>query len=254
MRAARSVGSLLALGLLAAVPADAWSPQTQIAMADQAASIAPPDLRRQLVKHRRELRRGLLAPYEGAAAGRHVKNADGGGALDEAIRVETEGAIAAIRAHRPFSEIVYRLGVVAHFVADANNPLAVADADPREASYYADYLRYVESAQGRFSVVFYGDGRKVERGEDLDELLAASLARGRLYYPLIGREYAHAGRVDGVSDFDDRSTAFGVGSLAFSHAVSDIASVMRYIWIQAGGADQRRLPLSPAAAARVVGR
>ena len=247
MRGCRSLGLVLVVGFLAGAPAVGWSPRTQIAIGDQAVKIAPPDLRRQLVKHRRELRRGLLAPYESADARFHVKNAAGQGALDQAIRAETERAIEAIRAHRPFSEIVYRLGVVAHFLADLNNPLAVDDADPDEATYYADYLRYVESAQPRFSVVFYGTGRKVERAGDLDGLLTASLERGRLLYPLIGREYDHAGRVAGISDFDDRSTAFGVGSLAFSHAVSDVASVMRYIWIEAGGADQRRLPLSPAA-------
>ena len=252
MRAHRLLGLVLAGGFVAAAPAAGWSPQTQIAIGDRAAEIAPPDLRRQLVKHRRELRRGLLAPYEGAEAGYHVKNSDGGGALDRAIRAETERAIEAIRGHRPFSEIVFRLGVVAHFVADANNPLAVDDADPDEATYYADYLRYVESALPRFSVVFYGQGRKVEEAHELDRLLAATLERGRLHYPLIAREYDHAGRIDGVSDFDDRSTAFGIGSLAFSHAVSDVASVMRYIWIEAGGADVRRLPLSPAA--RTTGR
>ena len=42
-----------------------------------------------------------------------------------------------------------------------------------------------------------------------------------------------------IGVFDDRSTAFGVGSLAFSHAVTDVTLVLRYIWLAAGGIDDR---------------
>ena len=44
---------------------------------------------------------------------------------------------------------------------------------------------------------------------------------------------------DGREHFDDRSTAFGTAALAFSEGLSDLAAVLRYIWLRAGGADER---------------
>ena len=70
---------------------------------------------------------------------------------------------------------------------------------------------------------------------------------------MIGREYRRIGTVDGVRLFDDKSTAFGVGSIAFSHAVSDLAAIYRYVWLEAGGADRRQLPITqPGASAGIT--
>ncbi len=244
----RPSGLLPVLAILAplALPsaAPAWTPETQVAIAERAASIAPPDLKRQIARHAARLREGAMAPFRDAPEARHFKNPDGGGELDAAILAETGAAIEAIRVHRPFAEIVYRLGVVSHFLADANNPLNASEADAGERRYFADYARYVEAARPRFSVVFYGDGRALEGGEPLPGLVGRALARGRALYPSIGAEYRRVGAIRGVELFDDRSTAFGVGSVAFSHAVSDVAAVMRYVWLAAGGADPRRLPLT----------
>jgi hypothetical protein len=74
---------------------------------------------------------------------------------------------------------------------------------------------------------------------DVSPLVASTLARGRRLYPLVGREYRRIGFARGVGNFDDRSTAFGVASLSFSHAVTDVVRVLRWIWIRSGGADDR---------------
>jgi hypothetical protein len=230
--------------LLPSTPALAWTPATQVKIAEEAAAVAPPDLKRQIDRYLPELRRGSVEPYRNGDASTHFKNPAGGGRLDEVILSETERAIRFIRSHRPFKDIVYQLGVLSHFVADANNPLSTAEADPREPSYFADYLRYVETAQDRFSVVFYGDGRDLEGPDAIAPLMSRTLARSRHLYPSIGEEYRRVGGPPGAPHFDDRSVAFGVASLTFSHAVSDVAALFRYIWIEAGGADQRQLPLS----------
>lgn len=226
------------------MPALAWTPATQIAIAENAASIAPPDLARQIARHPKEFRRGLLAPFEGAGQAAHMKNPGGQGTLDHSVANATQRAINAIAGHRSFTEIVFELGVVAHFVADANNPLNSSDADPDEARYFTDYLRYVESARERYPVVFYADGRDLRDTNDLKLLLTASLERSRGHYPMIASEYERIGQIDGIGLFDDRSTAFGIGSLAVSHAVSDIAAVLRYVWLEAGGGDRRLLRLT----------
>jgi len=149
-----------------------------------------------------------------------------------------DGAIRAIREHRPFDEVVRRLGSVSHFVADANNPLSTSAADDQEGRSFADFLRYAESAQPRFAVVFYGVPAR-DGNRSVASLLAETLRRGRRLYPLVGREYRRIGYGSGVAAFDDHSTAFGVASLAFSHAVTDVATVLRYIWLRAGGGDDR---------------
>lgn len=233
---------LITLLLLAALderPAAAWTPETHVEIARQAATIAPPDLFRQIKKHEKRFVAGLqseLARTQSNHATRKLLSTLAAGAGE---------TVSAIKSHRPFEEIIFSLGRLAFFAADANNPLAHSAADPRERTYAADFERYVRSAFPRFPVVFYGEGRDVTSRRALDHLLTAIGDRGRELYPMIGREYRRVGKIDGVAEFDDRSTAFGVGSLTFSHAVSDLAAVYRYIWLEAGGADRRTLPITP---------
>jgi len=227
----------LALALLAALPAAAWTPRTQARIALEAARLAPPDLARQIERREASYREGVAAPFADADPARHV--AGGGGRLDRVIVEEAARAVEAIRAHRPFDEIVHQLGVVAHHVADANHPLAASADDPREADYYADFDRYLDAAEPRLPLVYYGAMPGLDRREDVSSLVAATLARSRGLYPLVGREYRRIGFASGVGRFDDRSTAFGVASLAFSHAVTDVARVFRWVWLRAGGGDPR---------------
>ncbi len=233
------VVALALFAALAAAPAAAWTPKTQLVIAREAARLTPPDLARQIARRERSYEAGVTAPFTETDATRHRKSEDGSGSLDRVLLGEVDGAVAAIRAHRPFDEIVQRLGTVAHFVADANDPLAVSAADPEESRYFVDYLRYAESAEPRFALVFYGVPERLAADRDVAALLQETLRRGRELYPLVGREYRRIGYGSGVAAFDDHSTAFGVASLAFSHAVTDVATVLRYIWLRAGGGDGR---------------
>jgi hypothetical protein len=45
-------------------------------------------------------------------------------------------------------------------------------------------------------------------------------------------EYARGGN---AAVFDDRSTAFGVASVSYSRAVTDLVNIYYYIWKEAGG-------------------
>jgi len=222
----------------AASPAAAWTPATQVAIAREAARLAPPDLARQIARRERAFEAGVEEPFSEGDPARHMKNEDGSGSLDRALYAEVDGAIRAIREHRPFDEVVRRLGSVSHFMADANNPLATSAADGDEGRYFADFLRYAGSAEPRVALVFYGvPAGSGERS--VATVLAETLRRGRRLYPLVGREYRRIGFGSGTAAFDDHSTAFAVASLAFSHAVTDVATVLRYIWLRAGGGDDR---------------
>jgi hypothetical protein len=227
----------LLLGLPA--PAAAWTPGTQTTIAREAARLAPPDLARQIDKHRQAYEAGVLDPFSDADPGRHMKNDDGSGDLDRVVLSEAKATVEAIRNHEPFEVVVRRLGRVSHFMADADNPLAASAADPEAGRYFVDFLRYAQSAEPRFPLVFYGTFPGLEARKDVAPLVAEALRRGRSLYPAVGREYRRINFASGIGRFDDRSSAFGVASVAFSHAVTDVALVLRWIWITAGGADDR---------------
>ena len=200
--------------------------------------LAPPDLARQIERHRRAYRQGVAEPFADVDVARH--SAAAGGRLPEVVVAEAARAVAMIEEHRPFEDVVRQLGVLAHYVADLSFPLNLADDDPREGDYFVDYAQYLESAEPRLPLVFYGLLPGLEGRGDLGPLVAAGVVRGRGLYPFVGHEYRRIGFASGRRLFDDRSTAFGVGSLAFSHAVTDVARALRWVWLRAGGGDPRR--------------
>ena len=236
-RAARRLAfaSLLAL---ASTPLAAWSPSTQVSIARTAARLAPPDLARQIEHRSDRFRDGVLAPFQEGAPERHYRNRDRG-TLDAALADEVAGAVAALRQPAPFDDVVYRLGRIAHWVGDANNPLNAAGDDPTEARYFADWLRYADTARPRFAPVFYLGEPVVGSERDLRQLVLRALQRGRDLYPRVGDEYRRINYGAGATAFDDRSTAFGVAAISFSHAITDLARVMRYVWLAGGGGDPR---------------
>ncbi|MDX1644590.1 MAG: hypothetical protein R3244_09565 [Thermoanaerobaculia bacterium] len=226
---------IVSLGIAAssalAGPALAFSPQTSVAIAFEAASITPPDLERQIERWEADYRAGVLDEARDPSAA--------GEPLDEVVQAMVERGIGMIRTHQPFSEIVRHLGRTAYYVSYANNPLVIGQSDPQESGYFADFLAYVDSARPRFEPVFYGLLPRFESSGRVDDLLAETFRRGQVLYPYIGREYRRVGGPPGRERFDDRSTAFGVSAVAYSQALTDVAIVLRHIWLAAGGADPR---------------
>lgn len=235
--------TLVLLVLLATVCAQgaiAWEPASVRQIAFEAARLAPPDLYRQLVRNRDAFAQGITEPATTSKRSEIEKNADGSGELDHIIARRTTEAIEAIRRHRPFNEVAYRLGLVSHYLVRANDPLATDRTDPEEGRFAADFRRYVASAEPRVRRVFYGflAGPADGTGQ-VDRLVADAFGRGRALYPLIGREYRRVEFATGIRSFDDRSTAYAVAALSYNHAVSDVAGALRYIWVAAGGSDPR---------------
>lgn len=238
----RPLFAVTAVGALAmTAPAAAWSPESQRAIAAEAARLAPPDLARQLARYQRELAQGAVEPFADREAVWHFHNEDGSGSLDRALAEEVQGTVGALRAFRSFTEVSRRLGRVAHWAADLSNPLNASARDAEEGRYFRDFLLYADSARNRFAVVLYENRGALVDDAGVDQLASDALARGRALYPMIGLEYRRIAFASGRERFDDRSTAFGVAALAYSHAVTDAARLYRYIWLAAGGADTRAI-------------
>jgi len=220
------VAALLAL---AAVPACAWSPSTQRAIAVEAARRLPSPWNVQLVRHAEDLMAGALEPFSERDPARHLRNADGRGHLDRVVREEVESALAAVASGRSWSEVARQLGRLSHYAADASFPLNASADDPAERRYFADFALYAESARSRFALVTYAAERPPASAAEVDRLVAQALLRSRNLYPAVGREYRRIGWAVGRERFDDRSTAFAAASLGYSHAVSDVARLFRYV-------------------------
>lgn len=220
----------IALQLLLPIAAGAWSLESQRAIAEAARKVAPPDLDRQIEKHEASFRAGIeQAP---ALASHRLP-------VGELIDSQSDRAVELIRTHSPFALIVEQLGHVAYWVAYGNNPYHAAG----RTANYEDFLAYVDSARPRFRPVFYGLIPDLEEGAAVSMLVDMAARRGHRYQPLIEGEYHRVQGPPGAAKFDDRSTAFGVTAVAYSHAVTDVGLALRRIWLEAGGTDRRLLPV-----------
>ncbi len=233
-------GASIFVAVLGSKPAAAWTPKTTVAIAEQALILAPPHLGRQLERYKSRFRDGVLAPFK-QPGGTNQGLALAPDVLEQALVREAQNAIKAIEGHVSFDEVIFRMGFIASYMAAANYPLLGQVTSPTSPPYSADYPAFVKSAFPRFSVVFYGSGRMVESREALETLIESAFRRSREARPLISLEYERIGIPKGVELFDDRSTAFGVSSMAYSHAVSDVIAILRYIWLAAGGIDSNNL-------------
>jgi len=92
------------------------------------------------------------------------------------------------------------------------------------------FERYMERRMEVFPTVNYSE-RTVQLGRYLDTLFA----RTARLAPLMSEEYFRGGERRTSAEFDDRSTAFGVASVCYSHAVTDLVNLYYYIWKEAGG-------------------
>lgn len=208
----------------------AWTRGGDERIARKAGQLAPPDLRILIERFEPEYKQGQARAQSDEGSESH-RNYAQSGRLRERIERETAAAIAMIKSGQPMSSVVEQLGVLSHFVADANNPFHTVNDDPNLEASHHDYEQYFERRLAKFPTVFYG----LDRNFQLRPYLDRTISRTSRFYPLMREEYFRFGTRRSSQEFDDRSTAFGIASICYSRAVTDVVNLYYYIWRQAGG-------------------
>lgn len=234
MRRLARLAPLPLLAMLMAAPVGAWTPTTYRYVTENSARMMPKSLRAILYTHRADLFAGATRPGSDEGRQEHHVSPDGRGLRMRVIQ-QVYKVRGLLEARAPFDEVAREMGVLAHFVADANNPLQVSDDDPREGEYVLDYSRYVEENLGKFRLVFSGYRHPKLQAGDVEGFVDLILDRSRRHYPRIGQDYIRNGRLVSSSVFDEFSFAFGIGALATSNSVGDTARLWLWIWEGAGG-------------------
>jgi hypothetical protein len=221
---ARLAGLALVVG--AACVNLGWTRPTVRHVAWSAVAFFPPDLARQVRRHHRRFDAGIARGLEAPPAWR----AGHPGRLEQALQSQLAVCVEGLQRPIPLDDLVEELGVLAVRVLDANDPLAVSHADPREPSYSEGYSRYVDSILVRVRLVYYG-----KEWSDVQEGLRTTFERSRQLYPFVGDEFYRPGHLADWRTFDDRSVAFGVAAVALSRALTDLASLAAHVWSEGGG-------------------
>jgi hypothetical protein len=216
----RAAAALLFLSI--ALPSMAWTRAADQRIAAKSAALAPQDLRLIITKFNDEYLRGIDDALATEGTDIHRRK------LRERIVAQTHTIVTMIRGNQPMSGVVRQLGVLSHLLGDANNPFHIGDDDAEER---ADFEQYFERRLARFAPMFYGLDRNFVLSGYLDKIFARTTG----YTPLMAEEYS---RGTGAT-FDDRSTAFGVASVCYSHAITDDVNFYYFIWKTAGGSVRR---------------
>jgi hypothetical protein len=211
--------------------AHAWTPAAEQRIASKAATLAPPDLKLLIDKYSIEYQQGVRDAAEDNESRHTYIVSSKRGALRGAINDEVKSAVRIVKDRKSLGDFVGKLGRISHLVGDANNPFHVADGDRRLVANQTDFEQYFERRMHKFPTVFYG----LKESNTLEGYLDVTLQRTATWYPLLAEEYFRHGVQRSSADFDDRSTAFGVAALAYSHTVSDLVNIYYLIWKEAGG-------------------
>jgi hypothetical protein len=238
-------GSTLLLLSLLSPPVSAWTLPVERSLARAALELGPPDLARLAVIHERALEEGLLdaARHEQQSVVTHL-GVDRR-PLESLLQREIDEAVAIMKNRRPVEELVYQLGVIAHLTGDLNHPIHLG-REERMDGRRSDFEQYMERSLPRFPTVFYG----IEPTRSPERVIRQARARAEKYEPLLRSQYFGRGEERWSRQFDDRSTAFAIASLSWSHAVTDLTNIYYIVWQRAGGDVRRADRLRPGVVSR----
>ena len=174
----------------------------------------------------------------------HFLRADGGGlAADAAVLKEKEAKIL-LSKKGTLPRFAYECGALAHLVADVSFPLNASDSDPREPLVREGYRQLLERLLDKIPFVLDPAPAPLIDSGDLRPYLLESARRAARSYARIAPAFKDDGTPVSPQAVDERSVPFGIGALAYSQAVNDIARIWALLWREAGGDMTGALPLT----------
>src|SRR5258707_3422254 len=200
--------------LLLPITASAWTRASDLRIAQGALELAPPDLQLVLKRFEPEFGRGLeRAENDEGSEAHHYFVLSHQGKLRERMEQETRGTIAMIRGNQSMTLVAEHLGMLAHLVADANNPFHTSDADPRLGPMHDDFEQYFERRMAHFPTVFYGLNNNFQLGSFID----TTLSRSPGFSSLMIEEHFRHGPFRRPAEVYGRSSSLGVADACLSH-------------------------------------
>jgi len=216
-------------------------------MISDALKVAPPGLVAILKKHRAELERGMTDPSRHEDEEVHFLRADGGGLAADAAILKKKQAGELLSKKGTLPRFAYECGALAHLVADVSFPLNASDSDPREPLVREGYRKLMERMLDKIPFVLDPAPAPLIDGADLRPYLLESARRAVRSYARITPAFKDDGTPVSPQAVDERSVPFGVGALAYSQAVNDIARVWALLWRESGGDMTGALPMTAGA-------
>jgi hypothetical protein len=211
-------------------------------LARDARRLVPRSLGLLLAQREREIQAEALRPSPGMQS---LWSDLPGGRLGPATLVALEAqaaeALALLREQR-VSEGIVKLGALYRIPADLSDPVLGAGPDGYPSGVVREYYAFVTASLDKIPVVLDGHRPLELPAGRLPSYWQTILERSRLDAPVILTELFQNGRVVDHRTLDYRSPVFGVGSLAYSRAVTAIAATWTALWREAQG-DVTRIPV-----------
>lgn len=211
----------------------AWSGDSYEILTLKAQRLMPPTLREMLEPYQQELIAGARGDASAAGCPIH-KDA---GEIFRSLSVAIDDAAKMVDEHKPFRDLAFTSGRIAHLAADLNDPLLSRHKVPRLQKVSGDYHRYIQKKKPRFRLTF-----SPYKTEDLesDALRArfweASSRRASRTKLLLKAYYPKGASVPVSSNtFDDRSGVFGLSAQSYNSAFTDIVLSWSALWKRAHG-------------------
>lgn len=223
------------LCLLASREAAAWPAALMESLARDARRLVPRSLGQLLAQREREIQEEAHRPSPGVQS---LWTDLAGGRLQPAtlaaLEAEAAEPLALLREQR-LSEGVVKLGALYRIPADLSDPVLGAGPEGYPSGVVREYYAFVSASLDKIPVVLDGTRALELPARRLPGYWQALLDRSRLDSPVIRTELFQNGRVIDHRTLDYRSPVFGVGSLAYSRAVTAIAATWLAVWREAQG-------------------
>lgn len=211
----------------------AWSGDSYEALTLEAQRLMPPTLLEMLAPYQQELIAGARGDAGEAGCPIHKDAGQIFRSLSEAI----DDAAKLVDEHKPFRDLAFTSGRIAHLAADLNDPMLARHKVPRLQKVSRDYHHYLRKKQSRFRLTFSPYKTEDLESDALRARFWEASSRRASRTKLLLKAYYPKGAKTPVpsSTFDDRSGVFGLSSQSYNSAFTDIVLSWSALWKRAHG-------------------